>query len=261
MLEKSTPTTCHTKSTEHKHSQPRNARAGALMVHHPAWVVHHTAGPGQYPQYTLAWYARKAAVRAAHSPRTPHRVMVSPTTPMFIQHGSGASVGPGRECTASVLLVMQVLRRAENKTTCETHCEANGNFPVLSVQKMLTIAACTHADRAERASMVSVRTVAIMILDSRKWTSTERKYVKTLTIVVLARLFEHWRPDASENPIQDFLHQDEKMIDGCPPFASVRLARRVTETVYGIFFRACLCRGRRGPGLLAQLHDGFTMPL
>ena len=31
----------------------------------------------------------------------------------------------------------------------------------------VTIAACTHVDRTERASMVSIRTVAIVILDSR----------------------------------------------------------------------------------------------
>ena len=33
-----------------------------------------------------------------------------PSTPIFIQHGGGASVGPGRERTAGVLLVMQVMQ-------------------------------------------------------------------------------------------------------------------------------------------------------
>ena len=65
---------------------------------------------------------------------------------------------------------------------------------------MLTIAVCTHADSAERASMVSIRTVVIVILDSRRRTSTEMSYAKTLTIVVLVRLFKHWRQDASDNP-------------------------------------------------------------
>ena len=50
----------------------------------------------------------------------------------------------------------------------------------------LTIAVCTHADRAERASMVSVRTVVNMILDSGRRTSTEISYVNTLKMVVLA---------------------------------------------------------------------------
>ena len=67
---------------------------------------------------------------------------------------------------------------------------------------MLTVAVCTLVDRAERASMVSVRSVAVMILDSGRRTSTEIKYVQTLTIVVLARLFGQWRQDASETPMR-----------------------------------------------------------
>jgi len=50
---------------------------------------------------------------------------------------------------------------------------------------MLTIAARTHVDRTERASMVSIRTVVIVILDSRRWRSTERRYMEILTIVVM----------------------------------------------------------------------------
>ena len=50
--------------------------------------------------------------------------------------------------------------------------------------------------------MVSVRTVVVVILDSGRRTSTEKRYVKTLTIVVHARLFEQWRRDASENPMR-----------------------------------------------------------
>ena len=41
----------YTTSTEHEPKQQRTARAGAL-THHPAWVGHHTGGPGQHPQYT-----------------------------------------------------------------------------------------------------------------------------------------------------------------------------------------------------------------
>ena len=59
--------------------------------------------------------------------------------------------------------------------------------------ELLTIAVCTHVDHAERASMVSVRTVVAMILDSGRRTSTEMSCVKTLTIAVLARLLEHRR--------------------------------------------------------------------
>ena len=57
-----------------------------------------------------------------------------------------------------------------------------------------------HANRAERAWVVAVRTVVMVILDSRRWTSTEIRCVKTLTIVVIVRLFEQWRRVASENP-------------------------------------------------------------
>ena len=41
-----------------------------------------------------------------------------------------------------------------------------------------------------------------MILDSRRRTSKDTSYVKTLTIVVLVRLFAQWRRDASENPMR-----------------------------------------------------------
>ena len=57
-------------------------------------------------------------------------------------------------------------------------------------------------ERAERASVVSIRAVVIMILDSKRGTSTEMRYVKTLTSVVLVRMFKQWRRDASENPMR-----------------------------------------------------------
>ena len=50
--------------------------------------------------------------------------------------------------------------------------------------------------------MVSVRAVAVVVLDSRRRTSTEIRSVKTLTTVVLVRLFEQLRPDASEKPMR-----------------------------------------------------------
>ena len=65
-------------------------------------------GPGQQPQYTRAWYARKA-VGGSLTTNTAQSCD-EPTTPIFIQHGCGARVGPGRERTASALLVMQVVR-------------------------------------------------------------------------------------------------------------------------------------------------------
>ena len=50
--------------------------------------------------------------------------------------------------------------------------------------------------------MVTIRTVVIMILRSWRRTSTEMSRVKTLTVVVLVRLFEQWRQDASDNPMR-----------------------------------------------------------
>ena len=66
MLEESTSTVLshlshdsHRARERHKHSQPRNARAGALVTHHPAWWLITRVGPGQHPQYTRAWCVRK----------------------------------------------------------------------------------------------------------------------------------------------------------------------------------------------------------
>ena len=50
----------------------------------------------------------------AHSPEALHNQAMSPR-PIFFQHGSGATVGPGRECSAGVLLVVQVMRRTETR--------------------------------------------------------------------------------------------------------------------------------------------------
>ena len=39
----------HRARQRHKHSHPHNARAGALMAHHPAWVGHHRGGSNSTP--------------------------------------------------------------------------------------------------------------------------------------------------------------------------------------------------------------------
>ena len=65
------------------------------------------------------------------------------------------------------------INRVINETTFVTHCEATGHFLPVRQYINVTIAACTHVDRTERASMVSIRTVAIVILDSRRLRSTE----------------------------------------------------------------------------------------
>ena len=63
---------------------------------------------------------------------------------------------------------------------------------------MLMVAVCAHADCAERASMVSIRTVVIVILDSRRRKSTEGGNAKTLMIVVrVGCLTRRREPDAS----------------------------------------------------------------
>ena len=49
----------HRARQRHKHSQPRKARAGALMAHHPAWVGHHTGGSRSRPS-TRAHNGEKA---------------------------------------------------------------------------------------------------------------------------------------------------------------------------------------------------------
>ena len=97
--------------------------------------------------------------------------------------------------------MLVVMRRVKTSPRLK-HTAKPMRIPPSISAEMLTIAVCTHADRAERASMVSVRTVVIMILDSRRPTSTEIRYVKILTIVVLVRLFEQQRRDASENPMR-----------------------------------------------------------
>ena len=78
VLEHSTPTTSHTTSSEHKHSQPRNGRAGALIAHHPAWSGHHTGGSWSTPTVHLC------LVRGSLTTNTAQKCDES-TTLIFIQ--------------------------------------------------------------------------------------------------------------------------------------------------------------------------------
>ena len=158
----------------HKNSQSRDARAGALVARQPVLVGHLTGGSRSTP--------------TAHPcpPRWEGCGWLNSTIhTTFFQHGSGAAVLVAVEQGAFSQRVQQCLCLWLLRHTAEPMRIS----PSIRAE-VLTIAVCTHADRAEPASMVSVRTVVIMILDSRRRTSTERKYVKTLTIAVIVRLFE-----------------------------------------------------------------------
>ena len=121
---------CDLSHDSHKHKQSRSARAGALMAHHPAWVAHLTGGSRSTPtvhpclvrQGGCGWLTH-------HEHRT--EFMMRPTTPIFIQHGRGASVGLGRE-----------------RTSQRVACDAG-----YAMREILTVAVCTHADRAERFAL------------------------------------------------------------------------------------------------------------
>ena len=106
------------------------------------------------------------------------------------------------EQPACATVSVPVVTRRVKTRPCLKHTAKPMRFLPSINAEMLKIAVCTHADRAERASMVLVRTVVIVILDSRRPTSAEMRYVKTLTIAVLARVFEQWRRYASENPMR-----------------------------------------------------------
>ena len=117
---------------KHKHKQSRNSRAGALMAHHRAYM-----GPRVGPM----------------SPRQNCPNMVAERQCWLLL---SESVQP-----ACATVVCAGYARSANKSTFETHCEANENFVPSKCAEMLTIAVCTHADRAERTSMVSICTVVI----------------------------------------------------------------------------------------------------
>ena len=127
-------------------------------------------GPGHHPQCTRADYGQEAVGGSLTTSTA--QTSDEPTTPKLIQHGSGASVRPGRERAASVLLVAQVLRRVKTRPL-ETHCEASENFPRPSLQKCRRLPHAHMRTARNVRSMVSVRTVVVVILDSGSRTSTE----------------------------------------------------------------------------------------
>ena len=51
----------------------RKARAGALVIHHPAWVGHHTGGSGSTPTAHRCRYDGRLWV-AQHQPQAQHRM-------------------------------------------------------------------------------------------------------------------------------------------------------------------------------------------
>ena len=57
----------------------------------------------------------------------------------------------------------RALTLSEPKSTFETHCETDEYFHASINAEMLTISVRTHADCTERASMVSIRTVVIVV--------------------------------------------------------------------------------------------------
>ena len=142
-------------------------------------------GPGQHPQYTRAWYARDAVGGSQHDPHPNCLNMVAERQCWLL-----SSKGVQPACATVSGPVMHAM-----------HCKAYENFPVHQCRNVDDCRMHTYSDRAERASVVSIRTVVIVILDSRRRTLTEIRYVKTLTIVVLVRLFAR-RQDASDNPMR-----------------------------------------------------------
>ena len=77
---------------------------------------------------------------------------------------------------------------SEDKTTFKTHCEANGHFPP-SISRNVDDCRVRNMRTARSVCRwCPSRRVAIVILCSRRRTSTERKYVKTSTIVVVQLL-------------------------------------------------------------------------
>ena len=105
-------------------------------------------GPGQHPQYIHADFGQKSV--GGSLTKSTAQTSNEPTTSKFFQHGSGASVVPGRERSASVLLVVQDMRRAKTRPRLEHTAKQMRISPSIG-EEMLTITVCTHANRAERA--------------------------------------------------------------------------------------------------------------
>ena len=128
------------------------------MAHHLAWVGYHTGG-----SRSKCWLLSSESVQPA----------------------------------CATVSAPVVFRRANTSPRSKHTLRSQSEFHPSISAELLTIAVCTHADLAERASMVSIRTVVIVMLDSGRKTSAEIRYSKTLTIVEIARLFELWRRDAA----------------------------------------------------------------
>ena len=71
---------------------------------------------------------------------------------------------------SAVTLVMQIMRRTKPKTLSATPL---GIFPQSISAVMWATAACTHADRTELVSLVSIPSAAIAVWGSWRPSSTE----------------------------------------------------------------------------------------
>ena len=90
---------------------------------------------------------------------------------------------------------------SENKTTFETRCEANENSPVHQCRNVDDCRMHTCRPRGTSVDGVSSHSGDYDPRYGRR-TSTEIRYVKTLTIVVLLGCSSNGDIDASENPMR-----------------------------------------------------------
>ena len=148
------------------------------MAHHPAWVGHHTGGPRKTP--TVHPCSRKGGSCGW--------LTALQTTPKLLQHGSGAAVLVAVEQERSASVCNNVCAcgyaTSENKTTFETRCEANENSPVHQCRNVDDCRMHTCRPRGTSVDGVSSHSGDYDPRYGRR-TSTEIRYVKTLTIVVL----------------------------------------------------------------------------
>ena len=127
------------------------------------------------------------------------------STPTSQQHSSGAAVLVAVEQELSARVCNSVCAcghaASENKTTFETHCEANENFT--PVHQCRNVDDCRMHTCGPRGTCVDVVSSHSCDCDPGfKETDIDGGKVKTLTMAVLVRLFEQWRRDSSENPLR-----------------------------------------------------------
>ena len=79
--------------TMHGNHDPHNARAGALLIHRPAWVDRHTGGSRLTP--TVHQCPKEMAVGGS-SPQQQHNTICLHTVQIHGKHGSGAMSIQGR---------------------------------------------------------------------------------------------------------------------------------------------------------------------